>query len=73
MTSPTLSELEDLARRAGDILREGYNKDHQVSYKGVIDLVTEVDRASENFLLGEINQSWPGGHIMAEESGVTKG
>jgi len=73
MTSPALSELEDLARRAGDILREGYNKDHQVSYKGVIDLVTEVDRASENFLLGEINQRWPGGHIMAEESGVTQG
>jgi len=73
MMSPTLSELEELARRAGDILREGYNKPHQISYKGVIDLVTEVDRASEEFLLKEINERWPGGHIMAEESGVTKG
>lgn len=73
MNHPTLAEIESLARRAGDILREGYNKDHQVSYKGVIDLVTEVDRASEDFLLGEINKRWPGGHIMAEESGVTKG
>ncbi len=73
MKSPTLSELEELARRAGSILREGYNKKHQVSYKGVIDLVTEVDRASEEFLLKEINRRWPGGHIMAEESGVTQG
>ncbi|HEX2696354.1 MAG TPA: inositol monophosphatase family protein [Anaerolineales bacterium] len=73
MNQPTLPELESLARQAGDILRAGYNKEHQVSYKGVIDLVTEVDRASEDFLLKEINQHWPGGHIMAEESGVTKG
>jgi myo-inositol-1(or 4)-monophosphatase len=73
MTSPTLDELEFLARRAGDILRAAYDQQHQVSYKGVIDLVTEVDRASEDFLLKEINRRWPGGHILAEESGVTPG
>jgi len=73
MTSPTLQELERLARASGAILRAGYNKEHQVSYKGVIDLVTEVDRASEEFLLGEINKRWPGSTILAEESGVTKG
>jgi myo-inositol-1(or 4)-monophosphatase len=39
----------------------------------VIDPVTEVDRASEEFLLREIQKSWPGGYIMAEESGVTRG
>ncbi len=73
MTSPTLAELEELAKRAGEILRAGYNKEHQVSYKGVIDLVTEVDRTSEKYLLGEINRRWPGSHIVAEESGVTPG
>ncbi len=73
MSNPTLNELEDLARTAGEILRAGYEKEHQVSYKGVIDLITEVDRASEDFLLGEIKRRWPGSHIMAEESGVTKG
>jgi len=73
MTSPTLQELEHLARNAGAILREGYSKEHQISYKGVIDLVTEIDRASEEFLLSEINQRWPGSYIMAEESGVTQG
>jgi myo-inositol-1(or 4)-monophosphatase len=73
MTFPTRSELEALARQAGEILRAGYNKDHQVSYKGVIDPVTEIDRASENFLLGEINKRWPDSYILSEESGITPG
>ncbi len=73
MTQPLLSELEQLAKHAGAILRENYNKKHKVSYKGVIDLVTEADRASEDYLLGEINKRWPGSYIMAEESGITQG
>ena len=73
MKPPSLNEIENLTRRAGTILRTGYDQEHQVAYKGVIDLVTEIDRASENFLLAEINEHWPGSYIMAEESGVTKG
>ena len=73
MAEPTLAQLEELARRAGEILRRGYDTEHRVAYKGVIDLVTEVDRASEEFLLGEIRANWPGGHVMAEESGETPG
>ncbi len=73
MTFPALSDLEYLAVQAGAILRAGYNKDHQVAYKGVIDLVTEVDHASEDYLLGEINRRWPGGYIISEESGITPG
>ena len=73
MTAPTLSELEDLARRAGEILRAGYSQEHQVSYKGVIDLVTEIDRLSEDFLLAEISKRWPGSYVLSEESGITAG
>jgi len=73
MIKPTLSDLERLAREAGAILREGYSKEHQISYKGVIDLVTEIDHASEAFLLKEINAHFPDSHIIAEESGETKG
>ncbi|MGE5464496.1 MAG: inositol monophosphatase family protein, partial [Syntrophothermus sp.] len=71
--TPTLSEIERLAREAGAILRAGYNKEHQVNYKGVIDLVTEVDHQSEDFLLGEIQSKHPGHHIFAEESGIIQG
>ncbi len=70
---PTLSDLERLAREAGAILREGYNKEHTVHYKGTIDLVTESDHASEAFLLGEIKSHFPDGHILAEESGSIQG
>src|SRR5215210_1769634 len=70
---PTFAYVENLARQAGAILRAGYNKEHQVGYKGVIDLVTEVDHQSEAFLLGEVQKNFPGHHILSEESGVIQG
>ncbi|MBM3153155.1 MAG: inositol monophosphatase [Chloroflexi bacterium] len=71
--NPSLSDIESLARGAGEILRRGYNRSHQVSKKGVIDLVTEIDHLSEAYLLGEIRQRFPGHHVLAEESGVSRG
>jgi myo-inositol-1(or 4)-monophosphatase len=70
---PTLSELERLARQAGEILRAGYNDKHQVDYKSAIDIVTEVDRKSEDFLLGEIRRLFPDHKVLAEESGGLDG
>ena len=70
---PTLSYIESLAREAGAILRAGYEKEHQVNYKGVIDLVTEVDHQSEAFLLGKIQKDFPDHHIFSEESGIIQG
>jgi myo-inositol-1(or 4)-monophosphatase len=70
---PTLNDLEQLARQAGNILRAGYEGEHQVDYKGVIDLVTEVDHQSEAFLLGEIQQRFPGHQIDTEEIGLVRG
>lgn len=70
---PTLPDLERLARGAGTILRNGYNTEHTVHYKGTIDLVTETDHASESFLIGEIQSQFPDSHILAEESGETAG
>ena len=70
---PTISYIENLAREAGAILRAGYEKEHQVNYKGVIDLVTEVDHQSEAFLLGKIQKDFPDHHIFSEERGVIQG
>ena len=42
-------------------------------FKGVIDLVTEIDRQSEKFLLGEVQRDFPEHHIFSEESGVIQG
>ena len=70
---PVLPYVENLARQAGEILRAGYNKEHQVGYKGVIDLVTEVDHQSEAFLLGQVQKNFPGHHIFSEETGIIQG
>jgi myo-inositol-1(or 4)-monophosphatase len=70
---PALLHLERLARRAGELLRLAYEHEHQVDYKGVIDLVTEVDRQSETFLLGEIQRLFPGHQIVSEEIGLVPG
>ena len=70
---PSLSYVENLARQSGAILRAGYDTEHQVGYKGVIDLVTEVDHLSEELLLGAIQRDFPGHHIFSEETGVIQG
>jgi myo-inositol-1(or 4)-monophosphatase len=71
--TPTLSELERLARQAGEILRLGYEQEHQVDYKGAIDLVTEIDHQSEELLLAEIQRLFPGHQIVSEEIGLVPG
>jgi myo-inositol-1(or 4)-monophosphatase len=71
--TPELDDLETLARQAGEILRAGYGRRPQIHYKGVIDLVTDVDHQSEDFLLGEVRRRFPGHTIFTEESGHLSG
>ena len=70
---PRLLDLEILARQAGVILRASFGGRLQVQHKGAIDLVTEADRLSEAFLLGEIQRRFPGQRVVAEESGELNG
>ncbi len=70
---PTLSEVEALARAAGEILKAGFGKNIQVDLKGTIDVVTEVDHRSERFLMAEILERYPDHGIIAEESGGQSG
>lgn len=70
---PTLAHLEEIARGAGNILRDGFSREHDIQYKGVIDLVTEADHASETFIIKEIQTRFPQTHILAEESGSIQG
>jgi len=71
--SPTLTDLENIARHAGAILREGRGKRNKVTHKGVIDLVTEVDRRSETYILNEIRRMFPDDRIISEERGDLPG
>ena len=61
------------ARAAGEILRENFGKAQKISYKGAIDLVTEVDKAAEARILPLLQQAYPAWRILAEESGPSGG
>jgi myo-inositol-1(or 4)-monophosphatase len=73
MPTPVLSDLENIARQAGDLLRRGFGLSNQVEHKSLIDLVTEMDRRAEAMILKEIQARFPDHHILAEESGVSAG
>jgi fructose-1,6-bisphosphatase/inositol monophosphatase family enzyme len=58
-----------LAAKAGDLLVERFEKVEHIDYKSAKDVVTEVDRLSEELIIGEIRAMYPGDGIIAEESG----
>jgi myo-inositol-1(or 4)-monophosphatase len=60
----------EVARAAGAVLREGWGKPHQIEYKAEINLVTEVDRASEALILEHLRAATPRYDILTEESGA---
>lgn len=63
-----------IARQAGAILRERLGRVEQIDYKGTVDLVTEVDRRSEEAIVGALTTRFPGHRIVAEEgSGEASG
>ncbi len=70
---PTLENVIEIAQQAGEILRTGFGQKHQVEFKGEIDLATEIDHQSEEFILGEIERLFPGHAVLTEESGKHAG
>ena len=62
-----LTVASDAARRAGNILRENIHGIREISYKGDINLVTEMDMRSERIVVETILASFPDHGIIAEE------
>jgi len=56
------------ALKAGKALRELYDKPHQVSHKGDIDLVTEADMSSERIIFAVLDKARLNAEILTEES-----
>lgn len=67
--SDILQMVERIARQAGAVLMNGYGNVRHIRQKGVIDLVTEFDKKSEELILSFIQQEFPDHSILAEESG----
>lgn len=72
---PTTTFDEDLrfavglAKRAGQVLTDGYEKVEHIDYKSKRDVVTDVDFRSEAVVIDAIRQVHPTDAILAEESG----
>jgi myo-inositol-1(or 4)-monophosphatase len=62
---------DDLAHRAGALLREALQQPRQIDYKGAINLVTQADRQSEALLVEGLLKAFPDHHIVGEEGGST--
>lgn len=69
----TLQYVINLAREAGDLLRQRFTQPHQIEYKGVIDIVTEADKQAEELIIGRIRRDFPAHTIISEESGLLAG
>jgi myo-inositol-1(or 4)-monophosphatase len=73
MTAPDLAaELafaEALARRAGELLADRYERVQRIRLKSPRDVVTEVDFASERLVIDAIRAEYPADAILAEETG----
>jgi myo-inositol-1(or 4)-monophosphatase len=61
------------AYRAGRILNECFGNAIQITKKGIIDLVTDADVASEKIIIETIEEHFPEHAILAEESGPMGG
>jgi myo-inositol-1(or 4)-monophosphatase len=58
----------EAAHLSGQLLRNYYNKPHQVSYKGIIDLVTEMDIQSERLATDILHKAFPDYGVLGEEN-----
>jgi myo-inositol-1(or 4)-monophosphatase len=62
----------EMARSAGMLLMERYERVERIDYKSARDVVTEVDHLSEELIIGAIRGRYPTDGILAEESGEHK-
>jgi myo-inositol-1(or 4)-monophosphatase len=59
-----------IARAAGAVLMDHYERLERIDYKSAKDVVTEADHLSERLILDAIRERFPADAILAEESGA---
>ena len=60
----------EAATESGLFIRRSMGKVKEVSYKGRINIVTDVDVTAEEMILEKIHSAFPGHSIVSEESGL---
>ena len=67
MPNEFIPAMSEIAREAGALLLDAFQRRIGYTYKGDVDLVTEADRASEKLIVGRITQLWPNHDLVGEE------
>jgi myo-inositol-1(or 4)-monophosphatase len=62
-----------IAQAAGNMLAENLGGTRTVELKGAIDLVTEMDRRSEDLIVERLTRAFPDFRIVAEEGSIRQG
>lgn len=63
-----LAAAVGVARHAGALQKERLWGEHSISFKGEVDLVTEVDRRCEELIVGALRDAFPDHSFLAEEN-----
>jgi myo-inositol-1(or 4)-monophosphatase len=64
-----------IAQAAGTIVRDAFPRTTlaNIGYKGAVNPVTETDTATEDYIVGQLQASFPNHRILAEEGGYVDG
>ena len=60
--------LKNTALEAGAIVRKGFSENKDITHKGTVDLVTQYDLATEQFILEKLQAAFPEHTLIGEES-----
>lgn len=67
MINKAMTVAVGAARKAGALLSRRRGNLKEINYKGSVDLVTDVDRESQELIRGLIQRNFPGHDILGEE------
>ena len=65
-----INDIIEISKKAGSIIKEGFGTTFKIEYKtNESNLVTEIDKASEELIINFIKEKYPSHSILAEEGG----
>ncbi|KAI7738030.1 hypothetical protein M8C21_024853 [Ambrosia artemisiifolia] len=71
--SEYLTVATDVAKKAGEVIREGFYQTKHVEHKGSVDLVTETDKACEDLIFNHLKKHFPSHKFIGEETTAANG
>ena len=60
--------LKNIALEAGTIVRKGFFASKEITHKGTVDLVTQYDLATEQFIVEKLRAAFPEHRLIGEET-----